>query len=157
MEGAMIEMERRQRRAAQVCLGAVALTLALVFSSFIISSSRFVEERRPSDSSFEIALWGVVLLAGIGSIALRRVQLGAARLRRIAATGGQLRVLAACERAALWGAALGGGIAVLGFAIALLTGEPFDMLRAALIASIAMFYNYPRAESWRQIMAEFGG
>ncbi len=49
-------------------------------------------------------------------------------------------------------ALLGGAIALIGFAITLLTGIFFYMLGAAVIAIAVLLYCYPRRAAWQRVV-----
>ncbi|MBD0324793.1 MAG: hypothetical protein ICV68_00080, partial [Pyrinomonadaceae bacterium] len=47
---------------------------------------------------------------------------------------------------------IGGAIALMGFIMAMLTGEPFDMLRAGGVALVVLLYCYPRKSAWQRVV-----
>jgi hypothetical protein len=47
---------------------------------------------------------------------------------------------------------IGGAIALMGFIMSMLTGEPFDMLRAGGVALVVLLYCYPRKSAWQRVV-----
>lgn len=130
-------------------MAAVALALLLLALAFVFS----VNARPVLQNASSVAvLWAVVLASGLGAIFFRRVQFSSRRIAHLAAMGGPERVLQTLERTTVLVAALAGAIALAGFAIVVITGEPFDMLRAAFISVFVALSNYPRLHAWRRVV-----
>lgn len=142
------DIARRRRRAARACIAAVALTLLLSTLAFIFSAAA-----RPAkqDAGLVSILWAIILASGLGAIFFRRAQLSPRRIQHLADTGGRERVLRALERTTVAVAVASGAIALAGFIIVSITGEPFDMLRAALISLAVTLSNYPRLRAWQWV------
>jgi len=143
------ELARRQRKASIIVVIFLVLTLALVAAAFV-SASRF--ESRPGDP----VVWPlriVVLVLGLGAVVLRRTRFNAMRLKDIAAVKGASALLKTLQDTTIQIACVGGAIALMGFIITIRTGDWFDMLRAAGVALIVLFYVYPIKTSWERALA----
>jgi len=144
------ELARRQRKASLVVLAFLGLTVMLVMIAFWA-----VQENRPSDP-FVMALWITILVFGLGAIVLRRTRFAAMRLKDIAAVKGSSALLKTLEVTTIQIACLGGAIALLGFIVAVRTGDWVNMLRAAGVAAIVLMYCYPVKTSWQRAVSLLG-
>ncbi len=126
----------------------LVLTLALVAAAFAWAA-RF--ESRPGDP----LVWPlriVVLVLGLGAVVLRRTRFNAMRLKDIAAVKGASVLLKTLQDTTIQIACVGGAIALLGFVITIRTADWSDMLRAAGVALIVLFYVYPIKTSWERAL-----
>jgi hypothetical protein len=141
------ELIRRQRRAALTVIGLLVLTLALVGIAFVARESIY----RPGDPSLAMALWIAVLIFGLGAFVFRRTRFSAMRLQDIAALLGIQGLLATLYGTTVLVAYIGGAISLMGFIITILTGNPYDMLRAGGVAVIVLLYSYPSLTAWKRV------
>jgi len=142
------ELARRQRKASIIVVIFLVLTLALVAAAFAWAA-RF--ESRPGDP----LVWPlriVVLVLGLGAVVLRRTRFNAMRLKDIAAVKGASALLKTLQDTTIQIACVGGAIALLGFVITIRTADWSDMLRAAGVALIVLFYVYPIKTSWERAL-----
>ena len=144
------ELERRHRAALMTVLGMFGLTLLLLLLAF--AGVRFAPLGGAPDPTLIKALWVAILFFGLGAVALRRTRFATMRLRDIAAVRGTSALLATLQNTTLLIALLGASIALMGFCVALLTGDAWMMLRASLIAAVVLLYAYPRRASWQRIL-----
>jgi O-antigen/teichoic acid export membrane protein len=144
------ELTRRHRTAAMVVGGMLALTLALVAIAF--AARNFLS--RPGDPTLVKLLWVLILIFGLGALPLRRTRFNATRLQDIAALRGISGLLATLQGTTMQLAFIGGAIALMGFILAMLTGEPWDMLRAGGVALVVLLYCYPRKSAWQRMVQE---
>ena len=141
------ELIRRQRRGALTVVGLLVLTLALVVIAFVARESIY----RPGDPSLAMALWIAVLIFGLGAFVFRRTRFSAMRLQDIAALHGISGLLATLYGTTVLVAYIGGAISLMGFIITILTGNPYDMLRAGGVAVIVLLYSYPSLTAWKRV------
>lgn len=159
-------LDNRYKAAATVIFigffSAVALTLAAFFlagkiqpfgettgeASFSIEN---LIDPSAAHSTFTTFLWITILAVAISVFLLRRVIFAPAVLRDIATVKGATGLLQSLSAKTMLLAAFGELVAVLGFLIALASGNWLDMLRAALIATIIFFINFPRKSVWRRL------
>lgn len=144
------ELARRHRSAALVVCGFLALTLALLAVAFF--GSRFIY----SDGSPSTArgLWIAILVFGLGAFVLRRTRFATLRLKDIAAVKGTSALLKTLENTTIQVACIGGAIALMGFMIAMMTGDWTDMLRAGGVSTIVLLYGYPFKSAWQRAVIQ---
>lgn len=142
------ELARRHRTAAMTVNGMLLLTLALVGIAF--AGKNFLS--RPGDPTLVTLLWVLILLFGLGAFPLRRTRFNAMRLQDIAALRGISGLLATLQGTTIQLAFIGGAVALMGFILSMLTGEPWDMLRAGGVALVVLIYCYPRKSAWQRVV-----
>src|SRR2546423_2005996 len=142
------ELVRRQRRASLTVVALLVLTLALVGIAYMAGKSIY----RHGDASLSVALWIAILVFGLGVFAFRRTRFNAMRLQDVAALQGVTGLLVTLYGTTVQVAYLGGAIALMGFIVTILTGEPGNMLRAAGVAVIVLLYDYPIRSAWKRVV-----
>lgn len=142
------ELVRRHRTAVMVVNAMLVLTLALIGIAF--AARDFLS--RPGDPSFSKLLWILILIFALGAFPLRRTRFAAMRLQDIAALRGLSGLLATLQGTTIQIAFIGGAIALMGFILAMLTSEPWDMLRAGGVALVVLLYCYPRKSAWQRVV-----
>ncbi|MEO8435511.1 MAG: cation transporter [Pyrinomonadaceae bacterium] len=143
-----IELRRRHRSAVMVVAAFFSLTLVLVAVAFL--ALKVIT--RTGDPRLPMFLWIVILTFGLGAFALRRTRFSAMRLQDIAALRGPSGLLQTLQSTTTQIASLAGAIALLGFIIAMHTGNEFDMLRAGGVAIIVLIYCYPFRRGWERVV-----
>lgn len=143
------ELARRHRTAMMVVSGMLVLRLALIGIAFAASNFLY---RPSSDPTLKKLLWVLILLFGLGAFPLRRTRFNALRLQDIAALRGLSGLLATLQGTTIQIAFIGGAIALMGFILSMLTGEPLDMLRAGGVALVVLIYCYPRKSAWQSVV-----
>lgn len=144
------ELTRRHRAAATLVSALITLTLAFV-------ALAYADVRPPLPASllnptFYGALWIVVAGLGLGAIALRRMRFGALRLQTIAEAKGASALLATLHKTTVLVALFGLVIAVVGYLLFTRSTDPWDMLKAGVIAVAILLYTYPRRAAWRKVL-----
>ncbi len=147
-ESIQVELAHRHRTAAMVVGALLGLTIALIIIGFVSSESL----HRPGDPSLAMALWIAILIFGLGSFVLRRTKFQTMRLRDIAALRGMSGLLAELQGTTMQVAFIGGAIALMGFAVMIMTGNKYDMLRAGGVAIIVLLYAYPQRPAWQRLV-----
>jgi hypothetical protein len=142
------ELARRHRAASRVVQGLITASLLLVVLAY--AGVRLPLRDALFSPSMYGAIWIVILCFGLGAIALRRARSAAMRLQDVADLGGPGALWASLQKTTLLIAALGGAIALLGYVVASVWREPWDMLKACVIALAVLLYAYPRREAWRR-------
>jgi hypothetical protein len=142
------ELARRHRTAMMVVNGMLVLTLALIGIAF--AARNFLS--RPGDPTLVKLLWVLILISGLGAFPLRRTRFAAMRLQDIAALRGISGLLATLQGTTIQIAFIGGAIALMGFILSMLTGEPWDMVRAGGVALVVLLYCYPRKSAWQRVV-----
>jgi hypothetical protein len=144
-----ILLEKNYRTSVIAVSAQILFMLALtVVSWFVITySSNDISEQ----ASF--ALWGTILLIAAGSFVLRRMLFSWERLKNVALLKGLPGLLNILQANTILLAALGAVIAIMGFLVAVLSGNKFEMLRAGAISLIVFLMNFPRKPVWQKILA----
>lgn len=125
----------------------IMLVLAIVAWFVITYSNNDISE----PASF--ALWGTILLIAAGSFVLRRALFSWERLKSVALLKGIPALLDNLQANTILLGALGEVVAIMGFLVATLSGNKFEMLRAGAISLIVFLMNFPRKSIWQKILA----
>jgi uncharacterized membrane protein (DUF485 family) len=142
-------LEKRYRTAAVVVIAQIVMTLALLgVAWFLITFS----SNEVSDNALT-ALWMFVLLVAIGTFVLRRMLFSWERLKNLTLLKGVPALLNSLQTNTILLSSLGEIVAILGFLIAVLSGNKIEMLRAGAVALIIFLMNFPRKSAWKKILA----
>jgi peptidoglycan/LPS O-acetylase OafA/YrhL len=144
------ELTRAHGRARTVVQVFITASLLLVVLAF--AGVRFALPQSLIDPNLYRSLWIAILFLGLGALALRRVRSNAARLQDIAGLYGQRALVASLAKTTLFIALLGVLAAILGYFAYLLSGNPFDALKAGVVAVAVLLYCYPRRAAWRRVI-----
>src|SRR5215467_8679129 len=143
-EGWSNELSRRLWTATMFIVGFLVLDLLLLAIAYLGAERLY----RPRDPSLRGGLWIAILVFGLGAFVLRRTRFAAMRLKDIAALKGMSGLLRTLEDTTIQIAFIGGAIAIMGFAWAMLTHDWTNMLRAAGVSAIVLIYGYPFRSAW---------
>lgn len=144
------ELTRRHRAAATLVSALITLTLALVALAY--AGVRPRANLSFIDPTAYVALWIVILFAGLGAIALRRMRFGALRLQTIAEAKGVSALFGTLQKTTVLVALFGIVIAVIGYLLFMRSTDPSDMLKAGVIAIAILLYTYPRRAAWQRVL-----
>lgn len=147
------ESELTQRHAAARNLVQGLITLSLIFVALAFAGVRPPLPQSLLDPNLYRALWIVILFFGFGAITIRRTRSNATRLQDTAALKGVAGLVASLQKTTALVASLGGAIALLGLLASMMSRDPWDMLKAAVVAVAVLLYAYPRREAWRRVVA----
>jgi len=144
------ELDRRHRSATLVIFFFFAMDVVLVAIAY------FARERifRPANPQIAFGLWLVILVCGLGVFVLRRTRFSAMRLQDLAAVKGVSAMLRTLQGTTIQVASIGGAIGLLGFIITIMTGDWSNMLRAAGVSVIVLFYCYPFKSAWQRTVRQ---
>lgn len=144
-----IELEKRYRTAAFVFIAQIVTALVLIAVAWFLAQTS--ENEATSQSLF--ALWLVILFIAVGSFILRRALFNWGRLSNIAVLKGIPGLLQTLQNNSILLGSLGELIAVIGFLVAILSGDKWEMFRAGAVAMIVFLANFPRKATWQKIVA----
>lgn len=149
------ELTRRHGAARLAVVGMLVFTLLLV--AFALTGLFALPPSR--NPALEGALRIAIVFFGLGAIALRRTRFAPARLQDIAGLRGASGLLETLQKTTVYVALIGGAIALMGFAITLMTGSGTDMIWLGIIAAAVLLYAYPRRGAWARVVeaAQQGG
>lgn len=143
------ELETRYRTTSIVVGVQIASTILLIFVAWFLSA-RTDNAIQPSAVS---ALWMSVLFIAIGTFVVKRFLFSWERLKNIALLKGLKKLIAALQINTIILCSFAQIIAVIGFLVATLTGDKFEMFRAGAVALIVFLINFPRKSVWKKIAA----
>lgn len=162
-ENIQSEINRRYKTTATVLFAQILTTVVLAAVSWFVAG-RFQPFGAATGEGFSLEtltnpntagtntlttfLWIAILALAIAAFLLRRVIFAPASLRDTATVSGASGLLKSLQSKTILLASLGEVVAVLGFIISLASGSPFDMFRAAAVALIVFFINFPRKSTW---------
>jgi uncharacterized membrane protein (DUF485 family) len=144
------ELVQRHRSATLVVLAFFALDFLLLVIAYFAAERIF----RPADPSIAMGLWIAILVCGLGVFVLRRTRFSAMRLKDIAAVKGVSALLKTLQGTTIQVASIAGAIALMGFIITIMTGQWWDMLRAAGVCAIVLIYCYPFRSAWERTVRQ---
>lgn len=132
----------------------VYIVSAQIFSAFVLLVVAWVlaSEKAEAEQSF-LALWLAILFIAAGTFVLRRRLFHWERLKNTTLLKGVPGVIALLQTNAIVLSVFAEIILILGFIIATLNGNFFDMLRASGIALIVFVLNFPRRSIWEKIVS----
>jgi len=145
------DLARRQKKTARLVQSLLILTLLLVAIAFI-AKDRF---GHTSTSRVDIPVKIIIVVFGLGAVALRRTRFSAMRLQDIGALGGAVALLQTLEKTTIHLAILAAVLSVTGFIATVLTSNDFYTYGAGLIAVVVLLYAYPARASWQRTIRRF--
>jgi hypothetical protein len=148
VEATQGDLERSHAAAARVVSLVFMLTLVLAALALFLAP-RLKLGVNPVNAN---TLLFIILFLGLGSVVFRRTKFSPMRLQDIAALRGVRGLLDTLQRTTIYVALIGGLIALLGFAFALLTGDGTNMLYPGVIAVAVLLYSYPRRAAWSAVV-----
>ena len=145
------ELLRRHKSTATTVLSLLVAVLLLCVLAFV--SQKFLTQR--SNPSLNIAARISMLILGLGAITLRRTRFASMRLQDIAAIRGASGLLASLQKTTLLVTMIGVAVALVGSVSTLMTGEPWYMYTAGVVAAAILLYGYPVRSSWEQAVRRY--
>ena len=143
------ELEKRYRTAAFVVIAQILTTLGLIVVAFFVAQT----SESSATSQSILALWIIVLFIAVGAFVLRRILFSWERLKNTALVKGVPGLLQTLQTNSILLSSLGEIIAIIGFLVATLGGNKWDMFRVGTIALIVFLANFPRKSNWKKIVA----
>ena len=98
-------------------------------------------------------LWFFILFIAVGSFLVRRFLFNWERLKNTAVLKGISGVLQTLQMNAILLGALGEIVAVMGFILATMSGNKWEMFRAGAVAMVVFLANFPRKATWKKVVA----
>jgi hypothetical protein len=142
----------RRHKATATTVGGLMIAAILLAIAAYVSKSFLREQNNPS---LDIAVRIVILIFGLGSVALRRTRFATMRLQDIGALAGASGLLRTLEKTTIQVALIGAAISAVGFIATLLTGNDFYTYGASLVAIFVMLYCFPTRSSWQRTLQQF--
>lgn len=145
----LTELEKRYRITAFLVSAQIAAVFILTAVAFLTIKPEIAP--RISENT-RMTLWVAALFVALGTFVMRRLFYRWDRLRDITLLKGITGLLKTLSINSIFLAAMTEFVAIIGFVIAFLTGEPFEMLRSAIIAPVVFLINFPRKKVWVKIV-----
>lgn len=145
------DLVRRHKKTARVVQVLLLLTAVLIAVAFL-GKERF---GNMSTSSLDIPVKIVIVIFGLGAVALRRAKFSAMRLQDLGALGGSAALLGTLEKTTIQLALLAAVLSITGFVATVLTSNDFYTYGAGLIAIVVLLYAYPTQASWERTLRRF--
>lgn len=98
------------------------------------------------------ALWMMVLFVAVGTFILRRFLFSWERLKNTALLKGISKLILTLQTNTIILCAFAEIIAIIGFLVATLSGNKFEMFRAGAVALIVFLLNFPRKSVWEKVV-----
>lgn len=143
------EIEKRYQTAAFLIFAQIATIFIFTALAFLLIK---VENGSQISDNTRMTLWVAALFAALGTFIIRRMLYRWDRLRDIALLKGVIGLLKTLSLSAVLLSAMAEIVAVIGFVISILTANPFEMVRAAVIALVVFLINFPRKSIWEKIV-----
>jgi len=141
------ELDRRHKSTGLIIRAQILIAVVLTAVAWFITA----DNASNAVPSIVGILWIVILVIAIGAFLLRRVLFAPAVLRDTAVIKGVKGLFQSLQTKTILLAAMGEIIAVLGFVVSQLSGDKYDMLRAAGIALIIFFISFPSKSAWQRV------
>jgi hypothetical protein len=145
------ELDKRHKATVRIMQILLLLTVLLIAIAFL-AKGRF---GNTPTSTLDIPVKIVIVILGLGAVALRRTRFSAMRLQDLGALGGQAALLATLEKTTIQLGILAAVLAVMGFTSTVLTSNDFYTYGAGLIAVVVLLYAYPTKSSWERTVRRF--
>lgn len=143
-----IELEKRYRTAAIVVAAQILSVILLIVVAWIVIAN----SDNSMNSGSQTTIWFFILFIAIGSFLIRRFLFSWERLKNTAVLRGISGALQTLQMNAILLGALGEIVAVLGFILATMSGNKWEMFRAGAVAMVVFLANFPRKTTWKKIV-----
>lgn len=143
------EFEKRYRTTTIVIAFQIFTVIVLIVAAWFAAQS---SNNSVSDQTLT-TLWVAVLFIAVGAFLARRMLFGWERLKNVVLLKGVKGLIQTLQTNSIILGAIGEIIAILGFLIALLSGNKWEMFRAGAIALVVFLANFPRKSVWEKIVS----
>lgn len=143
-----VELEKRYRISAIVVAAQILSVLFLMVIAWIVVAN----SDNSMNSEAQNTVWFFILFIAIGSFLVRRVLFNWDRLKDTAILKGISGVLQKLQMNSIMLGALGEIVAVMGFILATMSGNKWEMFRAGAVAMVVFLANFPRKATWKKIV-----
>jgi hypothetical protein len=144
-----IELEKRYSATRLIVIFQILTVIALVGAAWFLAQR---SENSITNQSLT-TLWVAVLFIAIGTFLVRRLLFNWERLKNTALLKGIKGLIQTLQTNSILLGVFGEMVAILGFLIAVLAGNKWEMFRAGAIALVVFLANFPRKSTWEKIVA----
>jgi H+/Cl- antiporter ClcA len=142
------ELEKRYRTSVIVVAAQILSVLLLI----VIAWAVIANSDNSMDAGSQRTVWFFILFIAIGSFLVRRFLFNWDRLKNTAILKGIPAVLQTLQMNSIMLGALGEIVAVMGFILATMSGNSWEMFRAGAVAMVVFLANFPRKATWKKIV-----
>ena len=143
------ELEKRYRTTVLVIVFQILTVIALIIAAWFIAQT---SENSITGQSLT-TLWVAVLFIAVGAFVIRRLIFSWERLKNTALLKGIKGLIQKLQINSIILGVIGEIVAIMGFLIAVLSGNKWEMFRAGAIALVVFLANFPRKSTWVKIVA----
>lgn len=143
------ELEKRYRTTTIVIAFQIFTVIILIIAAWFAAQS---SNNSVSDQTIT-TLWVAVLFIAVGAFLARRMLFGWERLKNTVLLKGVKGLIQTLQTNSIILGAIGEIVALMGFLIALLSGNKWEMFRAGAIALVVFLANFPRKSVWEKIIS----
>ena len=143
------ELEKRYRTTTIVIAFQIFTVVVLIVAAWFAAQS----SNNSVSAETITTLWAAVLFIAVGAFLARRMLFSWERLRNSALLKGVSGAIQTLQFNSILIGVIGETVAIVGFLIALLSGNKWEMFRAGAIALVVFLANFPRKSVWTKIVA----
>lgn len=143
------ELEKRYRTTTIVIAFQIFTVIVLIVAAWFAAQN---SNNSVSDQTLT-TLWVAVLFIAVGAFLARRMLFGWERLKNTVLLKGVKGLIQTLQTNAIILGVIGEIVAIMGFLIALLSGNKWEMFRAGAIALVVFLANFPRKKVWEKIVS----
>lgn len=144
------ELEKRYRTTIYVIIFQIFSVVALIIAAWFVAQT---SENSITNQSLT-TLWAALLFIAVGAFVIRRLIFSWERLKNTALLKGIKGLIQSLQINSIILAVIAEIVAIMGFLIALLSGNKWEMFRAGAISLIVFMANFPRKSAWKKIVAK---
>jgi hypothetical protein len=143
------ELEKRYHSTVIVIVFQIFTVIVLIVAAWFAAQG----SKNSISSLSQMTLWVAVLFIAIGAFIFRRLFFSWERLKTTMLLKGIKGLLKKLQTNSIILAAIAEIIGIMGFLIAVLSGNKWEMFRAGAIALVVFLANFPRKSNWVKIVA----
>ncbi len=143
------ELDKRYRTTVFVIVFQIITVIALIITAWFVAQT---SENSITNQSLT-TLWVAVLFIAVGAFVIRRLIFSWERLKNAALLKGIKGLIQKLQINSIILGVIAEIVAIMGFLIAVLSGNKWEMFRAGAIALVVFLANFPRKSTWKKIVA----
>lgn len=143
------ELEKRYRTTTIVIAFQIFTVLVLIVAAWFAAQNT----NNSVSGQTLTTLWVAVLFIAVGAFLARRMLFGWERLKNTVLLKGVKGLIQTLQTNSIILGVIGEIVAIMGFLIALLSGNKWEMFRAGVIALVVFLANFPRKKVWEKIVS----
>lgn len=144
----LVEIEKKYRTTATIIFAQILTMLVLVIAIYFLAP----ESQNPISQQSLTILWAAIIFVALAAFILRRMFFRWDRLRDVVLLKGVKGLVRTLQVNAIILSAFAEAVALIGLAIAVLSGVKSEVFRAALVSLILFLINFPRKLVWQKIV-----